>query len=175
MKNLLAIVLLVLTVPCLARGQAEPPKPGSEVQRLGYFVGTWKVDSDTATDPKRNYGGTMVCEWFPGGFSLVCRSEGTGTQGPTNALYILSYNTVDKAYTMYVISRTSAAPRAVDKMTVEGNTWTSESETTVGGKPAKIKHVIVELSPSAWSHKIELSVDGGPWTPVTDLKGAKVK
>jgi hypothetical protein len=175
MKNLLVIVLLVLAVPCLANGQAQPPKPGPEVQRFGYFVGTWKVDSETGTDPKRKYGATMVCEWFPGGFSVVCRSEGAGTQGPTNALYIVSYNTVDKAYTLYGIDRTSPAPRAADKMTVEGNAWVSESETTVGGKPAKVKHVIVELSPSAWSHKIELSVDGGPWTPVTDLKGAKVK
>ena len=44
-RSVLIVLLLVLAVPCLAFGQAQtapPPKPGPEVQRLGYFVGTWK-------------------------------------------------------------------------------------------------------------------------------------
>ena len=32
------VVVLAFAVPCLA----QPPKPGPEVQKLAYYVGTWK-------------------------------------------------------------------------------------------------------------------------------------
>ena len=68
MKRLLAIVVLMLVITCLAFGQqqtAPPPKPGPEVSRLGSMVGTWKTDT----------GETVTYEWFDGGFSLIGHEE----------------------------------------------------------------------------------------------------
>jgi hypothetical protein len=65
--SVLIVLLLVTAVPCLAFGQAQtptPPKPGPEVQRLGYFVGTWKYVARVLTDPKGTYEGTQTWEWF---------------------------------------------------------------------------------------------------------------
>ena len=101
-RSVLIVLLLMLAAPCLAFGQAQtapPPKPGPEVQRLGYFVGTWKFDGETLLDPKGKYGGTLTFEWFPGGFSVVGKSEGVGVSGgPMNELGILGYSATEKLY-----------------------------------------------------------------------------
>lgn len=173
----LIVLLLAMAVPCLAFGQAQPPpppKPGPEVQRLAYFVGTWKTDGEFLLDPKGKYGGTVTFEWFPGDFSIVGRAEGTGVRGPMNELHIFSYSDTDKAYTWYLMSR-SGASRMVRKWSVDGRVWTCEAESTVGGKPAKYRYTMTEVSPTFYSYKVERSVEGGPWTQTIDWKATKVK
>ena len=177
-RSVLIVLLLTLVVPCLAFGQAQtapPPKPGPEVQRLGYFVGTWKYVGKVLTDPKGTYEGTQTWEWFPGGFSVVGKAEGTGVSGgPQNELMIMRYSNTDKFYPSYTVSR-SGAGRTVRKWSVNGSVWTCEAESTVDGKPAKYRYTTTEDSPAAWTYKVERSVEGGPWTQTIDLKATKVK
>jgi hypothetical protein len=45
----------------------------------------------------------------------------------------------------------------------------------VSGKPARYRFTIVEVSPSAITTKVELSVAGGPWTVTAEGKSTKVK
>ena len=96
MKRLLVIILLALAVPCLAFGQpqtAQPPKPGPEVQKLAYTLGTWKTEGEAKAGnpfgPAGKFSGTGTCEWFAGGFHVVCRGESTGPRGKTTDLNIL--------------------------------------------------------------------------------------
>jgi hypothetical protein len=177
-RSVLIVLLLTLAVPCLAFGQAQtapPPKPGPEAQRLGYFVGTWKFEGETLLDPKGKYGGTMTFEWFPGGLSVVGKGEGVGVSGgPMNELGILGYNATEKVYSWYTVTR-SGAGQTVRKWTVNGPVWTCESESTVGGKPAKYRYTITEVPPLTYTYKVERSVEGGPWTQTIDLKATKVK
>ena len=175
-RCVLLVLVLALAVPCLAFGQTQtaPPKPGPEVQRLGYFVGTWKTEGEWLLDPKGRYGGTGTFEWFPGGFSVVGKFEAEGVRGPMNELHAWSYSEPDKAYTWYVVSR-SGASRTVRKWSVNGNVWTCEADSTVSGKPAKYRYTITETSPTSYTYKVERSVEGGPWTQTIDLKATKVK
>jgi hypothetical protein len=177
-RSVLIVLLLVLAVPCLAFGQvqtAPPPKPGPEVQRLGYFVGTWKYVGEVLTDPKGTYEGTMTWEWFPGGFSVVGKSEGTGVGGgPTSELYVLGYSATEKIYTWYTVSR-GGAGRTVRKWSVNGKVWTCEEDTTVSGKPAKSRYTVTEVSPMSYSFGGARSVGGRPWTQTFGLKATKVK
>jgi len=55
------------------------------------------------------------------------------------------------------------------------NTWHWEWDGMVTGKPAKYRFTIVEVSPTANTTKVELSVAGGPWTVTAEGKSAKVK
>jgi Protein of unknown function (DUF1579) len=179
MKRLVLLVLLsALAVPNLAFGQeqtAPPQKPGPEVQRLGYFVGTWNFVGEAMTDPKDKYEGTATWAWFPGGFSVVNSVEGTGVaDGPVNKLEILGYSVTDKTYTWYTVTRNGAG-RAVLKWSVDGKVWTCEEASAVSGKPAKRRYTITEVSPTSYSYKIDRSIEGGPWTQTFDLKATKVK
>ena len=102
-RSVLVVMLLLLAVPCLAAGQPQtpaPPTPGPEIQRLGYFVGTWKTDS----------GETVTYEWFTGGFSVIGRVENSGPEGKSSELRIMTYDPDAKDYTHYRV--TSMGPGA---------------------------------------------------------------
>ena len=176
MKKLLVIVLLVLAVPYLAHGQAQPPKPGPEVQKLGYYVGTWTYDSELKAGPFGPAGkisGTETCEWFTGGFHIVCRGEGTGPSGKRAYLNFQSYDAETKAYTYHGIS--SAGEDDSSQGSLTGSTWTWFWDGTAAGKPAKYRIVVMEVSPTAYTFKMEYSVAGGPWTALEEGKATKVK
>ena len=116
MKRLLAIVVLMLVITCLAFGQqqtAPPPKPGPEVSRLGSMVGTWKTDT----------GETVTYEWFDGGFSLIGHVENSGPEGKSTELRIITYDPDAKTYSQYRITSTGPGGTLSRGGTVSGNTW----------------------------------------------------
>jgi hypothetical protein len=179
MKRLVLVVFLALAVPCLAFGQAQtaqPPKAGPEVQKLAYNVGTWKFEGEDKASPfgpGGKFSGTETCEWFAGGFHIVCRSEGTGPEGKTTELAILAYDAEAKAYTYHAIS--SRGESGSSKGSLTGSTWTWLWDGKAAGKPAKYRLTEVEVSPTSSTFKLENSVAGGPWTVIQDGKSTKVK
>jgi hypothetical protein len=86
---------------------AQQPKPGPEVQRLAYYLGTWRGEGETKGGPFGPAGklsSSVTCDWFAGGFHLVCRGEERGPTGKRTFLNILAYDEKAKAYTEYGIS-----------------------------------------------------------------------
>src|SRR5690242_16126379 len=102
--------IVALSFGCgLALGEAQAdqaPKPGPEVQRLGYYVGTWEGHGETKGGPFGPAGklsSKQTCNWFSGGFQVVCRGEERGPTGKRAFLNIISYDQQTKAYTEYSI------------------------------------------------------------------------
>src|ERR1043166_6785634 len=63
---------------------AEQPKPEPEIQKLAYYLGAWKGEGETKGGPFGPAGklsSTITCDWFAGGFDLVCRGEENGPTG----------------------------------------------------------------------------------------------
>ena len=169
-RAVLIVLLLTLAVPCLAFGQAQtapPPKPGPEVQPLGYWVGTWKYEATKSSS-------IFTCEWFTGGFTLMCRGEGTNASGKFSNLQLMTYDSGAKAYTIHMASSTEAG-LFVAAGSLAGSTWTWDWTGTFDGKPAKYHRTIVQVSPTSATSKIERSVDGGPWTVTGEATYTKVK
>jgi hypothetical protein len=175
-KLLVLVVVLTFAVPCLAQ-TVQPPKPGPEAQKLAYYVGTWKTEGEVKAgsplDPAGKFSSTDTCEWFAGGFHMVCRGEGTGPRGKRTSLDIMAYDVEAKVYTYYGIS--SRGETDSDKVTLTGNTWTTLWEGKAAGKPAKFRYTEVQTSPTAYTFKVEDSVAGGPWTVIEEGKATKVK
>jgi hypothetical protein len=175
MKRLLVIVVLAVAVPCLAQ-TAQPPKPGPEVQRLSYYVGTWKSEGEAKAGsfgPAGKFSSTSTCEWFAGGFHVVCRDEGTGAAGKRTALGVLAYDAEAKAYTYYGISSWGESMSVKGSLT--GSTWTWLWDGKAAGKPVKFRYTEVQVSPTSYTFKGEESVAGGPWTVTEEGKATKVK
>ena len=178
MKKLLVIVVAVaFAVPCLAQ-TPQPARPGPEVsERLAYWVGTWRDETEIKVgDPSHPVGRssiTYACEWFASGFHVVCRAEGTGPRGKMTALLIRGYDIHKKVYSQYFIS--SRGETEFDNMTVTGNTWMSTWEGQEAGKAAGFRFVEVQESPTSYTYKVERSVAGGPWTVIEEGKATKVK
>ena len=173
----LAVALtLIGAITVMAQEPAGPPQPSPEHKKLAVFVGTWKDDVEMKPGPFGPGGKmsiTQTCAWFTGGFSVVCHSETTGFRGHVKTLTVLTYDPEEKVYTYYEFSSLGLNNSA--KGTVEGDTWTWNGELKMGGKLIKTRSTLKIPSPDSATMKSEISLDGGPWTLVSELKGSRVK
>jgi len=179
MTKLLSIILLLL-VPSHAFGQAQtaqPPKPGPEVQELAYYVGTWKGEGEAKASPFGSGGklsSSQTCEWFAGGFHVVCRGDETGPSGKRTFLNIMAYDAETKGYTEYGIS--SFGESEYNKGgSIVGNKRMFLWDADAGGKPAKFRYTEVHVSPMLYTYKAEASVGNEAWTVIGEGKIKKVK
>jgi hypothetical protein len=160
----------------LAQAPTEAPKPGPEHEKLGYFVGKWAGEGEVKPNPMMPSGKfttSETCEWFEGGFSVVCRSEGKGPMGSTKGLGIMGYSTEESAYTYYGVDSGPMAMASVPRGTVQGDTWTYNDEAKMGGKMVKSRFIIKETSPTSYTFKWEMLGEGGAWQTIMEGKATK--
>jgi hypothetical protein len=176
--NLLAAFILTSAAggQVAAAQGAQAPKPGPEHERLGYFVGKWRAEGEVKPGPMGPGGkftSSDTCEWFEGRYSVVCRSEGTMPMGQTKSIGILGYSPEQKVYTYYGIDNSSMTMASVPKGTRQGDTWTYTDEGTMGGQKYKSRVTIKELSPTAYTFKMEMQGPDGKWAPMMESKNTK--
>jgi hypothetical protein len=172
MKNPLAAALLLLTMPTLALA-----KPNPEVQKLGYYVGTWQGHGETKGGPFGAAGklsSRQTCTWFEGRSQVVCRGHEQGPSGKRDFLNILAYDVKAKAYTEYSISSFGEAEYDQGGSWV-GNTLTFFVDQDARGKPAKFRYSEAHLSAALYSYRAEVELTGKPWTVLAQGKIRKVK
>jgi len=174
-KQFVASVLAVAAAGSLAHAQAPTtPTPGPEHKAMGYMVGKWTSQGDLKPGPL-GPGGKMTatdsCEWFAGGFQVVCRGEGSGPMGQMKSLGVLSYNAGDKTYAYYAIDNLGTSELSTGTKT--GNTWTFTATSHFGGQTFKSRYTIVETSPTSYTFKWESSPDGTKWSTLMEGKATK--
>ncbi len=180
MLNTLAAcgVISVAAVQVAAAQAPQAPKPGPEHARLAYFVGKWSAEGEMKPGPM-GPGGKFTasdnCEWFEGRFSVICRSEGQTPMGPSKSMGILGYSPEEKVYTYYGVDNSNMTMASVPKGTVKGDTWTYNDEGTMGGSKFKSRVTIKELSPTAYTFKMEMQGPDGKWMPMMESKNSKVQ
>jgi hypothetical protein len=171
-----AVCLFAPLVASVALAQAPAsPKPGPEVQKLQAFVGEWKFEGEQkpgAFGPAGKFSGTETCEWFAGGFQVVCHASSSGPTGRSTGQSIYAYDPETKEYTLYGIDSTGFSMFV--KGTLSGNTWTFTWSGTVGGKPAKLR-ATMETSPQSLVGRTEASIGSGPMALVAELKETRVR
>ena len=173
---------IVILAAWLAAGSAgaqsppAPPRPGPETTKLAYFVGRWRSESQMKPGPFGPGGrvsGTDTCEWFSGGFHLICRSEGKGALGDVKGMSIISWDPDEKAYSYYAFDHRGITEQA--RGTFDGTTWTWSSESSMSGRAVKGRYTIVAQGPAAYTFKWEASLDGAPLAVVMEGKGSKAR
>ncbi len=167
---------LVFWTTALGQQTADLPQPGPEEKRLGYFVGKWIEEVDVKPGPLGpGHQGTIneTCDWFPGGFQVVCHGDFSGTVGERKDLSIFSYSREDKVYLYYQIISDGDWDAA--KGTVQGDTWTWLSETKAGDKVIKERFIYKEVSADTATMKGERQADDGRWNLGGEIKARRVK
>jgi hypothetical protein len=177
MHSLAAVALLSVVSSQDASAQgAQPPKPGPEHQRLGYFVGKWKAEGEMKPGPM-GPGGKMTstdnCEWFAGHYSVICRSEAKTPMGSNKSIGILGYNSEEKVYTYYAVDNTNMNMASVPKGRVQGDTWTYTDEGMMGGHKMKSRVIIKEISPKEYSFRMDMQGPDGKWVTAMESKNTK--
>ena len=155
-------------VPALyAQNPPAPPQPGPAQAKLAFFVGRWANLSEMKPGPMGPGGsmsGTDVCEWFMGGFHVVCRGEGHSPTGDMKNLGILGYDSERQRYTYYGIDNSGIGSGDMAYGQVAGDTWSWEGESMMGGQAVKLRYVVKQVSPDSYTFEFSMSVAGGPWT-----------
>jgi uncharacterized protein DUF1579 len=174
MLSAIGFVLLVAQSPFAS---AQQPKPGPEVQKLGYYVGSWKGEGEAKAGPFGPAGklsSSTTCEWFAGGFHLVCRGEEHGPTGTRKFLNLRGYDEKTKGYTEYSVSDLGESEYNTGGTFLE-NQRIFVFDLDLEGKPTKIRYTEVQTSPTLYTYAAEASIEGGPWTVIAEGKVAKVK
>ena len=178
-KSLAAsVVASLLCTAGLAAQAPTPPKPTEAHQRLGYFVGKWTNEGEMKPGPMGPGGKVSsidTCEWFEGRFAVVCRYDGKGPMGPMKGMGIISYSPEAKAYTYYAVDNSGMVMTTVPRGTVQGDTWTYQDESEMGGIKIKSRVTLKEVSPTAYTFLMEFMSPDGTWTPLMESKLAKAK
>ena len=177
---LLAFGIAMAGLQAIAAAQtpAGAPKPTPEHKRLGYFVGKWTTEGEVQASPMGPAGkitGNDTCEWFSGGFAVVCRSDGKSPAGPTKSLAIMGYSTEEKVYTYYGIDNSNMVMTNVPRGTVTDDTWTYTDESLMGGQKVKSRVTLVEESPTAYTFRMEIQGPDGKWIPTMESRNTKVQ
>jgi Protein of unknown function (DUF1579) len=176
-RTLVVSLALSLAGTSIALAQGAP-KPAPELKRLGFFVGKWNVEGELKPGPMGpggKYTASDTCEWFEGGFGVICRSEGKMPTGPAKSLGILGYNSEEKVYTYYGIDNGNMTMASVPKGTVQGDTWTYTDEGTMGGQKFKSRVTIKETSPTSYTFRMEFQGPDGKWIPAMEAKNTKAQ
>jgi hypothetical protein len=171
-----AICAVLLFGLGLVQAQDEAPEPGAEHQKLGYFVGSWTTEAELMENPFMPAGkftSTSHCDWFEGGFSVVCKSEGKGPMGATKELGIMGYSTDAKVYTYYGIDNGPMAMLSVPRGTVDGDTWVYDDESMMDGKRVKSRYTIVQKSATSYTFVWAMAGEDGKLQ--TMMKGTSTK
>ena len=96
MKPVSATIMFLtfLLAAVSAQSQMPAPKPGPELKKLDYFVGTWTMDGDLKPGPMGPGGkmtGTERIEWMDGGFFLTSHSNFKSAMGNGTGLAVMGY------------------------------------------------------------------------------------
>jgi len=167
-----ALMILIAGFAVATVGSAQPPqgpKPGPEVQKLGYFVGKWRGEGEMKPGPF-GPGGKFTemedAEWMPGGFFVTIHADEKFPMGDGKTLMVLGYDPEQKVYTFNAFNSMGLAEAA--KGTLDGDTWTWLSELNMGGKIMKSRFIMKQLSPASYSTRFEMSADGTTWSTIME-------
>jgi hypothetical protein len=174
-RGILSVTLtLVSGITVVAQQPGGTLRPSPEHMKLGVFVGTWQDEGEMKPGPF-GPGGRMslteTCEWFTGGFSVVCHTETLRIMDDLKTLTVLTYDPKEKIYRLYEFSSVGWSSAA--KGTVDGDTWSFEGASKIGNKLIKIRTTIKFPSPDSAVMKSEVSLDGGPMNLFMELKGSR--
>ena len=139
-------------------------------------MGNWSIEGEmkqSEMGPGGKMTSTEKCEWFEGRFSVVCHGQGQSPWGPGKSIGIMSYSPEEKAYVYYGVDTTGMTMTTVPRGTVKGDTWTYSDESMMGGRKVKTRVTMKELSPTAYTFKMEAQGPDGTWAPVIGARARR--
>lgn len=174
-RNWVAIAALV-SMASVARAEEKAPKPGPEVERMGFFVGKWKTAGEmkeTPFGPAGKFTAKESCAWFTGKFTVVCRSKGKGPGGPTEGLGIMGYNGEEKVYVYFGIDTSPMTMASVPRGTFADGVWTYEDESKMGGQLVKSRYVMKQIDKKSYSSTWSVLGQDGKWQAVMEATSTR--
>jgi hypothetical protein len=158
-----------------SRQAMEAPKPGPEMQRLNFLIGTWDMQAEYLKTPMTGDGG-KASGWYkaqlgPGGFSVIADFEENGPLGKEIGHEIFSWDPKKNAYAIVIVGNFPGA--AIGSATWEGDNLVILNEFDAGGTKMHLRAVY--LHPGGKSVQIEESSQAGDAPYVLIYKATATK
>jgi hypothetical protein len=153
------------------------PKPGPELKKLSYFVGTWITQGTIAPGPWRGGGKFSwkeTTKWMTGHFFLVGHwnfKMPADMGGDGEELFVIGFDTSHGVYTFDAFS--SQGLHQISRGTRRAATWTWTSEGFLDGRPVQQKMTMRILSRTSYTLNFEVSMEGTTWLPFMQGKARK--
>lgn len=176
MHRRVVFIFVVILIAASAWAQMSLT-PGPEVKKLDYFAGSWSTECTIAQGPW-GMGGKFTSnssnQWMNGNFFLQGQNDfkmppELGGEGKGAAF--VGYDTEQNVYTLDGFN--SQGRREAWKGTVNGDTWTWTGSQTYAGQEFQQKMTWKVLSPTSYSVKFEISMDGKDWMTFMEGKATK--
>jgi hypothetical protein len=175
LRTLLIPFLLILSAAAWAQMNAQP---GPELKKLDYFLGTWNSEGTISPGPwgaGGKFTATVTNEWMLGNFFVEGHSDfkmPPEVGGDGKSVSFLGYDTEQNRYTFDEFN--SQGRRESSIGTLIADTWTWTSSQTYSGQDVNQKMTMKAISPTSYSLKFEVSLDGGK-TWITFMEGKASK
>jgi len=140
MKTTLAFVksvvmTIVLVVAVASAQEMQAPKPGPEMDRVKFLIGTWNLTGEYAKSSMVPQGGKSS-GWYtgqlgPGGFSVIADFESDGPFGKEIGHQVFTWEPKQSVYTVVTVGNFPGA--IIGKAHWDGDNLITESEFEFGG------------------------------------------
>ena len=179
LKKVLISSLALFTAVLFAAsaGAQMSTTPGPELKKLDYFVGNWTVEGTIGQGPwgaGGKFTSTDTRQWMPGNFFVEGHADfkmPTELGGDGKAVAFMGYDTDKNEYTFDQFN--SQGRREASKGTVSGDTWTWTHTQNYGGQDVNLRMTTKILSPTSYTLKYEVSIDGTTWMTFMDARATK--
>jgi hypothetical protein len=171
-----ARILCLVLVAASAVAQMGGP-PGPEVKKLDYFIGTWNTEGTIAQGPwgmGGKFSATETSQWMPGNFFVESHSDfkmPPEVGGEGKSVGFMGYDTDANTYTFDQFN--SLGRREKAKGTLSGDTWIWTGSDNYAGQDIQKKMTIKTVSPTSYTVRFEISLDGKDWITFMDAKATK--
>jgi hypothetical protein len=176
MHRKVVLISFVMLIAASAWAQMSVT-PGPEVKKLDYFAGSWTTESTIAQGPwgmGGKFTSTTTNEWMAGNFFLQGHDEfkmPPELGGEGKGASFIGYDTEQNVYTLDAFN--SQGRREAWTGSVTGDTWTWTGSQTYAGQAFQQKMTMKILSPTSYSVKFEISMDGKDWMTFMEGKSTK--
>ncbi|HET6842071.1 MAG TPA: DUF1579 family protein [Candidatus Angelobacter sp.] len=166
---------LFFAITGAAQNPPAMPKPGPELKKLEYFVGSWKTTANmkaTPYGPGGPFTGLEQVSWMDGHFFLILHSHENSAMGKSSTAAVMGYDPEEKVYTYDEYNSMGEAGHS--KGTVEGDTWTWTSTEKMEGKSVRGRFVMKIVSPTEYTFSYAMAPEGGDFNTVMEGKTVKI-
>jgi hypothetical protein len=152
------------------------PTPAPELKKLDFLAGDWTTEGTFVPGPPgtppAKFTTTSHAGWMDGNFFLVENGESNMEgMGKMKELVVMGYDPDQKVYTYRNFNSMGQSELSLGKL--EGDTWIWTGDEHFGGMTMKGRVTLKALSPTSYTTKFELSMDGNEWFQAMEAKSTK--
>lgn len=149
----------------------QTPAPSIELRRLDYFLGTWSFEwnvPDSPLGPAGKITGTESCQKILDGLFYQTDIQGNGPLGPFEGLAILGYDKRENIYQRYEFDSLGFSTVKTGTIGSDAGGWNmiywESSPIKRNSHTIRLKGSTHMYSPINFRIRVQISVDGGPYT-----------